>query len=105
MNFLIQQYGGHWNADIATLPVLTLKSREREVLGYSGSGGLFSLCLLYRSPNLGHAPRGQGRHWGPAFSQFYPQSCKYPVYSMLASLVVGHIESNLKLRPNHSIVF
>ena len=54
--------------------------------------------------NLQYPKRGQGRHWGPASSQFYPQSCEYPVYSLLAILGVGHIESNLKLRSSHSIV-
>ena len=54
--------------------------------------------------NLRYPKRGQGRHWGPASSQFYPQSCEYPVYSLLAILGVGHIESNLKLRSSHSIV-
>lgn len=80
-----------------------LESRETSS-GLLWIVGLYSPYLLYRPLNLRQPTREQGRHWGPVSSQFYPKSCEYPVYSLLASLVVGHIESNLKQRSSHSIV-
>lgn len=80
-----------------------LESRETSS-GLLWIVGLYSPYLLYRPLNLRYPTREQGRHWGPVSSQFYPKSCEYPVYSLLASLVVGHIESNLKQRSSHSIV-
>lgn len=81
MNFLIKCYSEHWSEMEPLSQSFTHKSRETEVVGYSGSGGLFIPCLLPRLLNLGHPPRVQERHCRQASSQFYPQSCKYLVYS------------------------